>query len=234
MGPLERPTLITKNDLSTVFSQMKHEGVKIIENSASVGAEFILHALIGYSKCKGIPLIIEDIFDTLPVYLSHLELMGVSFEDSDMKVIKVGGSQEAGQVLAKIRFENDPTIYRRKVERELEKIIPEDNYIYLVLGLERLLSIQDDTHTIRVILSSIKQNLSNERGMNVYLIEKPLIANLPFNPLPLLEDFATSVLELTDEEGELIRIRLKKSRLTLLMHTGYLLISPREALRWWE
>lgn len=234
MGPRDKVTLVTKKDLNAIFDQTRDGGVTIIENSAPLGVEFVLHALIEYSKLKGIPLIVEDIFDTLPVYLTHLELMGVSFEYTDINVIKVGGSQEACNVLAKARFENDPHMYMSKLGQELEKIIPEGDYIHLVLGAERFLCLQNDAHTIRAILSSIKQKLSEERGMSIYSIEKPLIPNLPFNPLPLLEDAATSVVELTEDVGGIIRIRLKKSALTLLMRTEYMLVSPREVLRWWE
>lgn len=234
MGPQDKITLVTKKDFNAIFDQTRDRGVTIIENSAPLGAEFALHMLIEYSKLRGIPLIVEDIFDTLPVYLAHLKLMGVSFEDSDIKVIKLGGSQETGHVLARVRFENNPHIYQRKIDRELERAIPEGDYIYLVLGLERLLYLQNDARTIRTILSSIKQKLGDERGMSIYLIEKPLIKELPFNPLALLEDAATSVVELTEDVGGIMRIRLKKSALTLLMRTEYMLVSPREVLRWWE
>jgi len=234
MGSLESPIIITKDDIKVMFDQIRQTGIKLIENSASLGGEFILHAFIEYSKYRDIPLIIEDIFDTLPLYLAHLKLMGIGIEDEDIRVIKVGGTQEAGQVLAKVRFENSPHIYRRKIDEELERILPEGDYIHLVLGLERLLTIQNDTRTIHAILSSIRQKLDDERGVSVYLLEKPLIEDLPFNPLPFLENVATSVMELMDEEKGVIKIKLKKSHLALMMNTMFLLVSPREVLRWWE
>ena len=234
MGPLERPVLLTRKDIEAMFDQVLERGVNLIENSASLGAEFALHLVMEYSKSRKIPIIVEDIFDTLPVYLTHLELMGVSVEDSDMRVIKVGGNQEAGNVLARVCFENDPHIYRRKIDRELEKIIPEGDYIHMVLGLERLLSIQNNAHTIHAILSPIKHKLCSDRGRSVYIVEKPLMENLPFNPLPLLEDVATSVIELVDEGEGVIRTKLKKSQLKLVMQKQAVLVSPREVLRWWE
>jgi len=234
MESLKKPILITKKDLDTVLDQIWPGGTTIIENSASLGAEFILHAFMEYSKRRRIPVIIEDIFDTLPVYLAHLEFMGLRFKDSDVRVIKVGGSQEAGNVLAKINFENDPYVYQRKINQALGRIVPEGPYIHLVLGLERLLFLQDDVHNMYTHLALIKQKLGDERKINVYLIERPIVESIPYNPLPLIEDIATSVVELTDEGEGVIRIRLKKSVLTILMNKEYLLISPREVLRWWE
>ncbi len=228
-----KTTIIAKNNLDLMFDHVQHGGIEIIENSTPLGVEFALHSIIEYSRHKGIPLIVEDIFDTLAVYLSHLNFMGINFEDSDIKVIKVSGGQEVGKVLARIRFENNPYVYRKKIDQELDRVIPEGKYIHLVLGLERLISLQNDPHTVRAILSLMKEKLSEERGMSIYIIEKSLVENLPLNPLPLMENVATSVIELTGEKRELIKIRLKKSRLALLAHTEYLFISPREVLRWW-
>ncbi|QDA30746.1 hypothetical protein FH039_02765 [Thermococcus indicus] len=234
MEALKKPILITKKDLDAMLEQIWPGGTTIIENSASLGAEFTLHAFMEYSKRRRMPIVIEDIFDTLPVYLAHLEFLGVNPEGFNIRVLKVGGSQEAGNVLAKINFENDPHVYQKKIDQELKKIVPDGPYIHFVLGLDRLLFLQDDVHNMYTHLALIKQKLGDERRINVYLIEKSIVERIPYNPLPLMEDIATSVIELTDEGEGVIRIRLRKSIFTLLMNKEYLLISPREVLRWWE
>ena len=232
MEALKKPVLITEKDLDELLEQIWPGGTTIVENRASLGIEFALHAFIQYSKKKGIPLIVEDIFDTLPVYMTHLRLMGVRVNDSDVKVIKVGGTQETGDVIAKIKFGNDPYVYQEKIDRELRKITGDSMYVHLVLGLERLLVLQGDVRSIYTLMGLIKQKLGDERRINLYLVETPIIETLDFNPLPMLEDLATSVIELQDED-ELIDIKLKKSVFTLLMHRDHLLVSPREILRWW-
>ncbi|AIU69688.1 hypothetical protein TEU_04700 [Thermococcus eurythermalis] len=234
MNSLERRVMITKENIDIIFDYLLSGDVEVIENSAILGVEFALHMFMEYSKRRGVPLIVEDIFDTLPVYLTHLRFLGVNFEDLDMKVIKVGGSQDAGNVVARVRFETDPLIYQRKIDQKLQKIIPDGKYIHLVLGLERLLSIQNNPHMIRAVLSSIRQKLGEKDGMSVYILEKPLAKNPLFNPLPMLEDLATSVIELVDEGAGIIGVYLKKSRLALLMNTQRLLISPRDVVGWWE
>ncbi len=148
-------------------------------------------------------------------------------------MIKVGGAQEAGNVIARIRFENDPHVYQRKIDQELQKVVGDGVYIHLVLGLERLLFLQGDVRSAYTLLGLIKQKLGDKRRINVYLVEAPIMETLDFNPLPMLEDIATSAIELTSE-GELIRMKFRKSVFTLLMHKEYVLISPRETLRWWS
>jgi hypothetical protein len=233
MTSLKKPLLTTKEDMENLLEQIWPGGMTLIENSSSFGAEFILHSFIHFSKSRGIPLIVEDIFDTLPIYLAHLELMGAPIDESDVKVIKVGGSHNVGEVLGRIRFENDPYVYQQKLKDELKKININGTYIHLVLGLERFLALQEGLYHTYTLLSLIRQKLGNESSMNVYLVETPVLSELSFNPLPILEDIATSVAKLMDE-GELIKIDLKKSVFTLLRHKDYFLVSPRDVLRWLE
>jgi len=233
MTPLKKPVLTTGEDMDGLLEQIWPGGMTLIENESSFGAEFILHSFIHFSKSRGIPLVVEDIFDTLPIYLTHLELMGAPIDESDVKVIKVGGSHEVGDVLGRIRFENDPYVYQQKLNGELKKMKVDGTYIHLVLGLERFITLQEGLYHTYTLLNLIRQKLGNERSMNVYLVEAPILRDLSFNPLPILEDIATSVAKLTDE-GDLIKIDLKKSVFTLLRHRGYILVSPRDVLRWLE
>ncbi|ASJ11800.1 DUF257 family protein [Thermococcus thioreducens] len=222
----------SKEDLNALIDQLWPGGLTVIKNRAFLGGEFILHAFVYYSKIKGIPLIIEDVFDTLPIYMKHLEIMGVYIDKSDVNVIKVGGIQEYGNILGKIKFENDPNVYQRKIEKKLQEIMSKGRYIHLVLGLERFLTLQNDVHSTYILLSLIRQKLGDPRSINVYLVEPSVLESVNFNPLPMLEDMATSVIELEDDE-ELIRIKLVKSVFTLLNNKRYIIVSPREILRWW-
>ncbi|WP_297420572.1 DUF257 family protein [Thermococcus sp.] len=232
MMELKKPVLTTAEDLEKLIENIKTGGLTIVENSSVFGTEFTLYFFKAFSEKNGIPLVIEDIFDTLPVYATHLKLMGFSPGMKDVNVIKVGGSQEVGNVVGRIEFEEDPNVYQRKLERELEKLSYE-RYIHLVLGLERLLVFQKGIYNTYTLLNLIRRKLGSRRSKNVYIIERPVVEKLKFNPLPFLEDIATSVVQLSDEE-ELVKIRFRKSPFTLLAHKGHILISPREIVRWWE
>ncbi|ASI98241.1 DUF257 family protein [Thermococcus celer] len=230
-------------DLNALMDKLLPGGLTVIENRAFLGGEFVLHALVSYSKTRNIPLIVEDIFDTLPVYMKHLEIMGVSIDERDVNVIKVGGTQEFGNVLGRINFENDPGVYQRKLERKLEEVKPNGRYIHLVLGLERFLTLQNDVYSTYILMSLIRQKLGdtnllsqklgNSEDINVYLMEPAVLENTNPNPLPMLEDIATSVIEL-ENDGELIRLTLYKSVLALLSNKQHIIVSPREALGWWS
>ncbi len=231
MMELEKPVLTTMEDMEKLISHIATGGLTVVENSAALGAEFTLYFFREFSEKSGMPLLIEDIFDTLPVYETHLELMGFPLGMKGVDVIKVGGSQEAGRVISRIEFEEDPNVYQGKLERELEKL-PYEKYVHIVLGFERLLVFQKGIYNTYTLLNLIRRKLGNGRSKNVYIIERPVVEKQEFNPLPFLEDIATSVVQLRDEE-ELIRIRFRKSLFTLLARKSSILVSPREIIRWW-
>jgi hypothetical protein len=233
MKALNKPVLITEDDMDELLEQVWPGGMTVIENSSSFGVEFILYSFVQFSRRKGMPIVIEDIFDTLPLYAAHLELMGTPINESDINVIKVGGRHEFGNVVGKVKFENDPYVCQRKLEQNLKKIKCKEPYIHLVLGLERLIALQEGFYSTYTLLNLIKHKLGNKESTNVYIVESSVLESLKFNPISILEDIATSVVEMEDE-GELLKLRLKKSVFTLLMHKEYILVSPREILRWFE
>lgn len=232
MIELKKSVLTTMEDMEKLIERITTGGITVIENSSAFGAEFALYFFKEFSEKSGIPLLIEDIFDTFPLCTTHLELMGFSLKTEGINVIKVGGSQEVGNVIGRIKFEEDPNVYQRKMERELEKL-PYKRYIHIVLGFERALMFQRGVYNIHALLNVIRGKLGDTRSKNVYIIEIPVVRGLEFNPLPLLEDIATSVVHISDED-ELVRIRFKKSLLTLRMRKNSILVSPREVVRWWK
>ncbi|WP_297460104.1 DUF257 family protein [Thermococcus sp.] len=232
MMKLYRPVLTTPEDVEDLFSRLWPGGVVLIENRSTLGAEFILSSFVHLSRNSGKVLIIEDIFDTLPLYTAHLDLMGVGVDWSEVRVIKVGGSREVGNVVGRIRFENNPYVYQKKLEEQLERAKPSGPYVHLVLGLERLLALQEGTHNAYSLFNLIRQKVGDEISTTVYLVEEPVVEGLRFNPLPMLEDVATSVVELTDED-ELLRMNLRKSVFTLLHNRTRILLSAREIMRWY-
>lgn len=231
MKGLEKPVLTTAEDMENLLGKITTGGLTVVENSSAFGIEFSLYFLKVFSEKSGIPLLIEDIFDTFPVYAKHLELMGFSMRTEDVDVIKVGGSQEVGRVIGRIKFEEDPNVYQMKLERELEKV-PYEKYVHIVLGLERLLMFQRGIYNVHTLMNIIRGKLGSGKSKNIYIIEVPVLKKLEFNPLPLLEDIATSVVHLSDED-ELVKIRFKKAILTLRTRRDRILVSPREIIRWW-
>ncbi|WP_054841322.1 DUF257 family protein [Thermococcus peptonophilus] len=133
----------------------------LIENSTSLSAELSFYALLKISQKNGIPLIVEDIFDTLPIYIKHLELMGFYVPLESINVIKVAGIDGVGNVVEKLSFEADPNLYIPKKEIVISKIVGENAHILLILGMERLLMFQRNLRDLYPIVRYFKENLDS-------------------------------------------------------------------------
>ncbi|BAD85798.1 hypothetical protein, conserved, DUF257 family [Thermococcus kodakarensis KOD1] len=190
---------------------LKPGSLVLIENISSPGAKLSFYALLKVSKEKGIPLIVEDIFDTLPIYVKHIELMGFHVPSESINVIKVAGIDSVGNVVEKLSFEADPNFYIPKKERAVSKIVGDNTpHILLILGLERLLMFQRNLRDLYPIVRYFRENLNSPNRATISIIETPVLNSIKPNPLPMLESVASSVIELYMENEALI-VRPKKA-----------------------
>lgn len=211
---MERVTSTYEDSRKIPFFQgenLKPGSLVLIENISSPGAELSFYTLLKVSQEKRIPLIVEDIFDTLPIYVKHIELMGFYVPLESINVIKVAGIDSVGNVVEKLSFEADPNFYIPKKERAVSKIVGENTpHILLILGLERLLMFQRNLRDLYPIVRYFRENLNSPNRATVSIIETPVLNSIKPNPLPMLESVASSVIELYMENGALI-VRPKKA-----------------------
>ncbi|MBP1911810.1 DUF257 family protein [Thermococcus stetteri] len=203
--------------------------IVLIENNLSIGAELTFYALMEMAKTRGMSLIVEDIFDVLPVYKKHLELMGFYVPQDEPNVIKVGGIENVGNVVEKLSFEADPNLYIAKKEQVISEITEEKQHVLLTLGLERLLVFQHDLRDLYPIVRYFRNNLNSPKRMTIAIIETPVLKNKKPNPLPLLESVASSVVEFYTD-GDAIVVHPKKAISPSLSKVGVLKIGIGEIL----
>ena len=231
MEGVELRGLASRKDVVNLFSSVRPGDLMLIENYSTVGSELTLYALLNYAYEMGLPVLVEDIFDAFAGYLRHFDIMGIAPPLEHVGVLKVGGVDELGHVVEKVQFEADPALYLRKKETAIEKAMGDDRYVYIVAGFERLLGFQRDIKGVYVIVNHLRENLGNDRRVTFNLIEGNVIKGFSTNPLPLLEGVATSVVELHDH-GDMLRLRFRKSILTLLEGRNEVFLHPFEVVGW--
>ena len=232
MAGVELRGLASREDVVNLFGSVRFGGLTLIENYSAVGSELTLYALLNYAYEKGLPVLVEDIFDAFAGYIRHFDVMGITPPLEHVGVLKIGGVDELGHVVDKIQFEADPALYLQKKERAIERAMGDDRYVYIVTGFERLLGFQRDVKGVYVIVNHLRESLGNEKRMAFNLIEGNVINGFPTNPLPLLESVATSVVELHDH-GDMLRLRFRKSMFTLLEGRDEVFLQPPDVVGWW-
>ncbi|WP_297516629.1 DUF257 family protein [Thermococcus sp.] len=232
MVGVELRGLASKKAVVSMFNFVRFGGLILIENYSNIGAELALYALLNYAYERGLPVLVEDIFDAFAGYVRHFDVMGLTPPMEHVGVLKIGGVDEVGHVVDKIQFEVDPALYLQKKERAIAEAMGDDRYVYIVTGFERLLGFQRDVKGVYVIVNHLRENLGNDRRMSFNLIEGNVIRGFSTKPLPLLEGVATSVVELHDH-GDMLLLRFRKSVLTLMEGKDEVLVQPLDVVGWW-
>ncbi|NJE54734.1 hypothetical protein E3E28_05850 [Thermococcus sp. 21S9] len=232
MVGVELKGLASRDDVISMFNSLRFGGLTLLENYSTMGVELTMYAILNYAYERGLPVLVEDIFDAFAGYVRHFEVMGLTPPMEHVGVLKIGGVDEVGHVVDKIQFEADPTLYLQKKERAIERAMGDDRYVYIVTGFERLLGFQRDVKGVYVIVNHLRENLGNDRRMSFNIIEGNVIRGFPTNPLPLLEGVATSVIELHDH-GDMLRLRFRKSVFTFLEGRDEVFLQPADVVGWW-
>jgi hypothetical protein len=201
----------------------------LVENYAPLGTEAILALLLRSAEGRGTPVLIEDILDTLPVYIKHLKLMGVNVDLGKSNVLKIGGSEAVGNIIKKMNFDVDLKVYLRQYEEALSGVSIGEQFIDIILGFERIFAFNDNINDLYTLISSLRQFIISKRRRTFYFVEGPLMDKLKSSPRPVLEDLATSVISL-QEEKEMLRVRIKKDPSTLVLNIEELIVPIQDVL----
>ncbi|GAB6136194.1 DUF257 family protein [Thermococcus prieurii] len=230
---MEGPNLgkVTLESLIATMDKVRFGDITLIENYSSIGAELSLYFVVKYALGKGLPVLVEDVFDAFPGYMKHLEFMGIDFPIDGVGVVKIGGAEEYGHVVEKVQFEADPALYLGKKERAISRAMGDDRYVHVVVGFERLFGFLKDVKDVHVVANHLRELLGNESRMVFHIIDGNVIESFPTNPLPLLETVATSVVAIHDH-GDMLRLRFRKSVFTFLEGRNEVLLQPADIATW--
>ncbi|ASJ03996.1 DUF257 family protein [Thermococcus barossii] len=171
----------------------------LVKYTTSYIPEFTLKFFIEYSKERGVPLVIDDNFDTLHAIAIHAKTMGLSLDLDSVYVLKTGGKFDVGNVLAKVPFHPDPRVYLKNYEESSIKIFREipSPMVNLVLGLENLFLVtRTPLDTYRIILA-MQRFTGDKRRKAFYLVNEGIMESLPVKSLYELERISTTVVRLT-------------------------------------
>ncbi|MCO6040549.1 DUF257 family protein [Thermococcus alcaliphilus] len=179
-----------------LVDKIKFGEIVLVEYYRSFIPELMTLGLLYYGKSRGLPVIIDDNFDSLHVIQKHLEFVGIEEDFGDALVVKTGGKRNVGNVVTRVKFVSEPVIYIRNYEEAGRAVFSKvEKSINIVLGLERLFSFVSSVPEFYAFILALQSFLGNEKRKAFYLVNKEIASSIPFNPLPELERLATTVIE---------------------------------------
>ena len=181
------------------------ETVLVEYSSPNYVLDFAVLLLKRYAEEKGYTFVVDDNLDTLHLIDKHLEFFGLEGTFSDAIVIKTGGVVNVGQVVERIKLEREPAIYLKRYESASKRV--QDGYpkaVNVVLGLEKLFAFVKDFLSFYEILASMERFLGNPKRKAFYMFDTRICEMLPLNPLPELENLASTIVKADLREGRII------------------------------
>ena len=195
-----------------IFSKMRAGETVLIEYPSISSPEILLYVMEKHCKQYDVPMIIDDIADTLPEFLARLELIGLPINEfSDVPVIKIGGHRSGGKVVGKVDIEKyslDFQYYNPIYER----VRPSKMVYNPVLGVYKLLlinSMGEYGGSIR-LLKNISKYVGNKTRIAFYFINRDVVQSKFPEFLSLFEEIATSVMQ-WERSGSTYRLKVTKS-----------------------
>ncbi|WP_457754321.1 DUF257 family protein [Thermococcus sp.] len=170
--------------------------------------EFSFLFFVEYASQKGVPVIVDDILDSLYVIKQHLEFIGVDttfFEN--ITVIKVGGTNRVGNVRQHIPLEG---AYREKYRLAVREVYKEQkNAINLVLGIENLFYLLTKPSDVMETISELISFLGEKSRIAIFMISRDITEKAPVNPLPFFERIASTIIY-TESHPRKAVLRIRK------------------------
>ncbi|AIF68750.1 hypothetical protein PAP_01550 [Palaeococcus pacificus DY20341] len=195
-----------------LIESLKPGETVLIEYDSKTFPIYELYSAVKYAREKGFKILIDDYLDTLYIYNVHLELSKLDTSIFDnVSVIKIGGHRGVGNVLESISLRSGPII-KKEYEKAYKKAIKENEGIFLnpVLGLEKFLLLSESKLDILEEIGDISLYVGDKRRIAIYFINKHVLEGLEFNPLPILEAIATTVINIK-KKGRIHQFNVIKS-----------------------
>ncbi|MCA6214179.1 DUF257 family protein [Thermococcus bergensis] len=213
-----------------LVDKIKFGEIVLVEYYRSFIPELMTLGLLYYGKSRGLPVIIDDNFDSLHVIQKHLEFVGIEEDFRDALVVKTGGKRNVGNVVTRVKFVSEPVIYIRNYEEAGRAVFSKvEKSINIVLGLERLFLFVSSVSEFYAFILALQSFIGNEKRKAFYLVNKDIASSIPFNPLPELERVATTVIEAVPTPTSGIFAFKKSTSLDLL---GKKIEIPAGVIKW--
>jgi len=195
------------------FSSLKFGETVIIEHSSTAMPEILFHFLVKFCSEKGLPILIDDILDTYPQFVSRMEVLGLP--QPEARVIKIGGGKlEAGEVVGRIEVDKYavPLGYYGSMRDETTG---KKRHINPVPGFHKLTQIFNRRETLS-LLTTISSFIGDRSRIAVYIINRDFSDRMEPGFVPSFEEIATTVAEWYMDGEDLVLDVIKAANPELL------------------
>jgi len=193
---------------SVLFGLRPGETV-LVEYGSTSSPELLLYMVCRRCRDRMKPILVDDISDSFAEALTRLELMGLELKGlSNVPVIKIGGSRDAGSVFGRIEVDKYSLDFKYYGEI-YEKIVPHEVVFNPVLGIHKLF-VTLERHDVMRLLRNISTFVGRRSRIALYFVNRDAIERYSPEIISLLEETASTVLR-WEFDGNKYRLRVVKA-----------------------
>jgi len=175
--------------------------IVLMEDESPYGTAIATYVIVKYARETGIPVYIDDVLDSLSLVSKHLKFLGIEEDFSDVSVIKTGGIENVGNIIERLPVESEPIMYITRHREITREILSRGRHINIVLGMERRFAFLGNRREFYLFVTYLKELLGNRNRKAFYILNRNIIPGIKFNPLPELEEIASTVVEIRIKDG---------------------------------
>ncbi|RLF76284.1 DUF257 family protein [Palaeococcus sp. (in: euryarchaeotes)] len=202
----------------SAVKKLKWGDTVLVQYPSHFLSEYLFLTIYKYAEGAGIPVWVDDVLDSLYSIKKRLELGGIdtSFFER-IYVGKIGGRRNVGNVLGQIPFAHEGRIlvenYKKILEQSTKKL---PKRIDISLGMDELFLLWNNQTEIIGFIKELSTFVGEKNRTAYYLINKDALYHAVVNPLPLMHQMASVVLDLKPMGTKAEVNILKASNLELL------------------
>ncbi|WP_240924237.1 DUF257 family protein [Thermococcus sp. 21S7] len=188
--------------LGDIFSKLVPGETVLLEYGSEAAPEMILKFLHDYASGRGFSLVVDDIVDTFPEYITKLKLRGFDVSTLlEVPVIKIGGTVNLGDVRGIVDVDHHSLDFRyyEKIYRDSKG---ENLVINPVLGFHKFFITLSSRELLRLV-RNVAGFVGRSDRIAIYLVNSDIASCTYPAHLALLREVSTTFLKLGQENEKM-------------------------------
>ena len=181
-----------------ILDKIKPGEIVMVEYSSNMNPTKILYDILKWGKSKEYQTLITDMYNLIDFHVRRMKMEGLNVEVLKWaKIVEIGRHKPLmGDVIKFIPVDRELLALLAEYREVYEDIVSKGFTLILFFGLERYMLFKNEVIPFASVLETF---LGDTRRVAIYFVNKDVLSNISPNPFPLIEELATTIIELQKE-----------------------------------
>ncbi|KPU62502.1 hypothetical protein EP1X_08590 [Thermococcus sp. EP1] len=192
-----------------ILDKIKPGEIVLVEYSSNMNPTRILHDIIKWAKSKEYQVLITDMYNLVELHTYRMKMEGLDMEVLKWaKIIEIGRHEPSvGEVIKFIPVDRELLALLAEYKEVYEEFVSKNFTVVLFFGLERYMLFKNE---VMSFVSILERFLGDTRRISIYFVNRDVLTNISPDPLPLLEELATTIMKF-QKEAKKIKFTINKA-----------------------